>query len=322
MSNNLVVAIADCFSKISRLLLIFLFCILFPISGQTQSFTETALTAANAAHNADLPSWQPNGETILYTRYYNSGSYQYYNHNIFSVLGNASTISETQVVNFTVSGDFPVSISWFGATPIIAEQSGWAHEYLSFIIPSTLPLTRSVNDGSSSGFSVKLKGNNNMVAGDVEWGDLVRVSRDGSTVLIRWASLKDASYNRTVKIYTGPYSSMAGQFMVNGTEPHWEDASGVVNHPSLTTTQHYMTVQEATYQFGASLTPDGSKFAITDGSNIWLLNSDGSGTPMKIAPGVQNQSGYTCYNCVWYRYPEISPDGSKLLVSKQTTNAA
>ena len=68
--------------------------------------------------------------------------------------------------------------------------------------------------------------------------------------------------------------------------------------------------------------PDGSKFMITDGSNIWLLNSDGSGAPVRIASGIQNQSGYTCYNCVWYRYPEISPDGSKLLVSKQTTNAA
>lgn len=263
---------------------------------------ETNLTASSSAYSADLPSWGPEGETIIYTRYWHSN---YYRKHLYTVQGDASGVSETLLSTVPAGGaNFPSSLSWIGGHPIMSEQAGTNFEYLS-IDPATVG-NRTIYDGDGQGYTVKLKCDTVNVPGwglDPEAGDMVRISRDGSTALIRWASAQTGSpnYQRTTRIYTGPVSSMLGQFISkNGVDTDWEDQPGVLKH--IETTQHYLGLP---YTTGAALTPDGSKFVISDEVSIWLYTTDGSEAPVRIITGTPGAT----YNL----YPDITPDGTKLI---------
>lgn len=286
----------------------------------TPSPPPVALTSAS--YVARFPAWEPNGETIIYSRY--NGSV-YYNCDLFTVQGDASSVSEIKVASTLCSGHFAESLSWAGSLAIVAESQGLNHEYLSFNVPGTGMQTRNVFDNptSAAGFTRLLKGD--YASSIPGWGGgfpemtkFVRVSRDGSTVLVRWSSVHTGtpSYVKTTKIFTGPYSSMGGDmFINNNTATDWADQTGVVEHASRT--GHYLSAVYY-YTYGASLTPDGSKFVMALDSgydlDIWLYDSDGSGTPQKILDGYFTSAS----DYVQYRYPEISPDGTKLLVFKYT----
>ena len=194
---------------------------------QAQPYTEFALTAANAGYSAACPAWSPSGETIVYSRYSNS---DYYTRNLYSVQGDATTVSETTLATTNaMSGDMPNGLAWLGDSPIMSERQGLNYEYFSFAIPASPPVARTVGDGNQAGFTMKLKGDwkiHSLWGVDHEYGDMIKISRDGITALVRYSSFAadDApTYTRTTSLYTGPVSTLTGLFMVTGSGTHWID---------------------------------------------------------------------------------------------------
>ena len=308
--------------------------VLAPAHGWAELCTgcvETALTAVPPGspypqYLADLPVWEPDGDRILYTRKDNISNT--YKKNVYEVNSSNPLVERLRVQAPPYGQDFPAALAWGpGGTALIAEgHVGLYNEYLSFTVPTgTSSLNRTSTDGNGQGLTVKLKGNyvsSGPIGGmDQESLDMISVSRDGSTVLVRWSSLMSPApnYQRTTRIFTAPFDSMTGQFVSQaGVDTDWEDQPGVRKH--IETSANYLS---RPWSGGASFTPDGSQFLISDGNSIYLYNTNGDLFYDQVPAGRPYRAILTGafdplqgFYVIKYNQPAVSPDGKHFVAFK------
>lgn len=227
------------------------------------------------------PVWNPAGETIAFlTRRPPAGADDF---NIGGVQ------ADGQGEGFLATGPndgfgLANSLAWAGSTGfLLVEERCVFHEYMAFD-STKARFTRTLTDGNDAAFTRKL-----LISGG-GGGGLVRVSRDGSTVLWRFSS---SGGTGQTSIRTAPYADLSAQAAGSFGTVH-------VNENVASPEQRYLV--------GAALTPDGRKFVLTrpvgKGFDLWLYTVDGSVAPVRLTHG--GEAGE-------YRYqPDISPDGTTI----------
>ena len=238
-----------------------------------------------------FPAWDPRGGTIAYLRSAAaSGSGVPFNlYQVAPDTPGESVMATGPTLGFGLAN----SPTWVGSSGrLMLEERAVFHEYLSFD-SSQSPFTRIVHDGSDAAFTKELG-----VPGG-GGGGYVKASRDGTTAL--WRSSTSGG-SGTQEIRVGAISNLTGQAA---------NAVGTVIVSSFHSS-------EQRYLLGAALSPDGSKAVLalpasgpSSGSSItdlWLYNSDGSGTPVNLTK--------TAATGVYNRGPDFTPDGSKIIFAR------
>ena len=250
-----------------------------------------AIRLTNNPNQDTAPAWDPASDRIIYMRSAASGGAGV-PFNLYQVTpgGSGESVFATGPGNPWGIGNNP---AWVGSTGLaLTEERNVFHEYLS-INSASAPYNRTANDGSQGPVTLELR-----VQGG-GGGGWITVSRDGSTALWRTSS---SGGGGTQQVRTAPFSSLTGQST---------NAVGGVRISTSSNNQRLIDVP--------SLTPDGSQFVIglpavgpnADSSlpyDLWLYNTDGSGTPTNLtnlaSGGISS------------RAPDISPDGTKILFSR------
>jgi len=172
------------------------------------------------------------------------------------------------------------TLCWLPANGnVMVEEQRGRYEFLEFDVTQD-GFRRTVLDGGDAAFTRKL-----LIGSGRGWG--IRASHDGSTVM--WRS-KSVTGIQTLRVAT--YASLNGG-AANG------HGTALLSETNMTT-EFFMS--------GFSLTPDGSQAVIPmpdgHGTNLFLYNTDGSGTPEKLTT-----SGLGGYGNRW---PCVSPDGTRV----------
>ena len=246
---------------------------LAPAVAQVSCINPTQLTRSTGVDIA--PAWDPASETIAY----------------MTVAGSVQNIGRVRADG---TGEGPMatgpnspfgigfSLSWVGGTGLLmTNEQVSLHEYMTFN-SALAPFTRTVSNGSDAAFTQKL-----VIPGG-GGGGLIRVSRNGSTVL--WQH-NDTANTGPNQIRVAPFSALTGQDTnAVGTRLVPLDRTGF-------------------YFLGAALTPNGSQFVISKpsgtGNDLFLHNSsDGSLVRQLTTSGASSGADN--------RNPDISPDGTKV----------
>ena len=228
------------------------------------------------------PVWQPGGDTIAYVKVDAGGKWQ-----IGGVQADSSNERFLGTGPGSGSSGYAFSLSWVGAGPeLLTNERNNLHEYLAFNT-SMAPFNRTLADGTDSANVRQL------LIAPTSGGDMIRASRDGSTVIWRH---RDPENNVTLR--TAPYTVMAGQYT------HTVGTVALAGGNEVGTK-------------GVALSPDGSQYVISmpsgalGGWDLFLGNTDGSGGLSQITTSGQT-SGLDNYS------PDISPDGSSIIFSGGT----
>ena len=239
------------------------------------------------------PAWDPRDGTIVYIRSaHESGSGVPFDLWMVGTDGPGESVAATgPTIGFGVAH----SPSWLGDTGVVGlEERVVFHEYLTFDF-SKAPFTRVNFDGDDDAFTREL-----IVPGG-GGGGWIRFSRDGTTAL--WRSSTSGG-SGTQEIRVGPVSELTGQ------------ANNAVGTAIVSSFHN----SDQRYTLGAALSPDGSTcvLALPPGgasrsgttTDLWLYNSDGTGTPVNLT-----QSAITGVN---NRVPDFSPDGNRIVFARHS----
>lgn len=223
------------------------------------------------------PVWHPGSDTIAYVKENTDGKWH-----IGAV--QASGANERFLGTGPGGGyyGYAFSLSWVGSTSeIMTHERVSYHEHLAFDT-SQSPFNRVISNGSDAANTRKLV----VPAGG--GGNMIRVSRDGLTVLWR-----HSANTGTASIRTAPYASLIGQ------------NTNAVGTVVLTGSSSYGVR-------GAALTPNGLQYVISlpsgalGGWDMFLDNSDGTGGLTQLTTTGQT-SGLDNY------VSDISPNGNEIL---------
>lgn len=225
------------------------------------------------------PAWDPASNTIAFMtiRAPSDGV----NNNIGMVQADA-TGEGNMATGANTSLALAWSLSWVGSTGFLMTNERISfHEYLAFDTSVTLPFNRVVTDGNDAAFTRKL-----LTPGG-SGGDLIRISRDGSTAV--WQH-RNGGAGPWV-LYSAPYSALSGQNTnaVGGSSIVYSSATDL-NFPSNS----------------VALTPDGSEVVLPlpsgSGTDLFLYTNAGAFvTQLTTSGGISGENN---------RSPDVSPDGN------------
>ncbi len=236
------------------------------------------------------PYWDPSGNTIAYAKPQPGGK------DIYMVQADGSGEGPMAILPKTGSGvAFPMS--WVGSTGLLAvEERIGTREYMTFNSRGTVPFTRTATDGSDAQFTRLLS------LGASQRGELISVSRDGKTAIIRVS--ESGSVGKTT-IRVGAFSALRG-----GAATSFGKVLVTTNRSSV-----------AAFFSGSAVSPDGTQvilpFSTNTSSNIldlFLFTADGSRNPVNITKSAAN--GITNLT------PEFSPDGQKVIFARGPASGA
>lgn len=239
--------------------------------------------------NDFIPAWDPRGTQIVYLRPKTpQGSViDAYRVDVKSP-GNESVFLNGLNQDFGVA----VALSWIGSTGLLAvEEAISGFEVLRFDT-SFAPFNRTVQNGADVANTILLSIN----AGGGQ--SLTKVSRDGSTALIRFST---SGSGGNVTFRSGSVSSMSG-FSGNFGTVLLSDNVGA----------------DPRYYNGAALSPDGSKFIIsvplttsTSPHDLMLGSTTGAFSNVNLTN--------TASGGITNVFPEFSPDGQKIVFARKVT---
>ncbi len=249
-------------------------CVPLPGFAQPVRITQSPL-------NDSAPVWQPGGTMIAYLKADAGNNFQ---------IGAVESDGTNERFLGTGAGDgsgyfgYAFSLSWVGSGPEILTCERFSiHEFLAFD-SSMSPFNRFISNGSDAANAQKLR----IASG----GDMIRASRNGSTVL--WRDRVGTSANLRV----APYTSLTGQY------------SNTVGTVALSGSESYGIK-------GAALNSNGSKYVIAlpsgslGGWDLFLGNTSGLGPIVQLTTTGQD-SGLDNYS------PDVSPDGSEIIFARGT----
>jgi hypothetical protein len=196
-----------------------------------------------------------------------------------------------------LNADFGVAVglSWIGSTGFLAvEEAISGFEVLKF--NTTLaPFNRTVANGADAASELLLSINGG------GGGGLTKISRDGSTALIRFSS---SGSSGTISIRAGSVASMSGQ------------VSSAFGNVLLST-----TTSDSLYYNGGSLSPNGALYVLpipigssTSAHDLFIANTTSGSLQTNITNS--SSSGVSSIN------PDFSPDGSKIVFSRKAAGSS
>lgn len=237
------------------------------------------------------PAWDPASNIIVYMRSKNVTGVPF---DVYQVKADG-TGEGVAALGPNLGFGLANSLSWVGTTRFLAlEERVTFHEYLFFDF-SKAPFTRTVSDGNDLAFTNRLSINGG------GGGGLIRISRNGSTALIRFSA---SGGGGLTTVRTGPVSALLAQNASTFGTVHISENPG--------TDQKYLS--------GAALSPDGSRFVIavprgasSTPHDLFLYTTDQSLPPVNLTNSAVN--GIT--NVA----PDISPDGLTIAFSRTNVSA-
>jgi pimeloyl-ACP methyl ester carboxylesterase len=244
----------------------------------TQSEPGVARLTNDGASN-DYPAWSPKWNVIMFTSTPSSNSSL--NDDIWEMWGDGNLLQQvTSVVHDVYSGGLTLP-SWIGTTGDIATlNTDFYYQWLRFANSTnpTLPVVRSVLDGSSPGFGVILN-----IPGGLGSSSLV-FSPDGTNAVWAGRTTQNGACPSQTEIWVAPVSTLSDQ--ASSTSSGSTIASASLNC-GLTIPNEEIN--------GASVSPDGSQVVFAqvpdpnstgydlfiyklDGTYVTRLTQNGTGT--------------------------------------------
>lgn len=234
------------------------------------------------------PTWDPRGGTIAYVRL-KDGTTSIFD--AYKVDSSNQGGEQPLLTGLTTDFGVAVGLSWIGKSGFLAvEEAISGFEVLNF---NTLlaPFNRTIANGADQANALLLS-----IDGG-GGGSLTKISRDGSTALIRFSTTGSSG---NISIRVGPVSSMTGQVSSSfGTAIISENAGG-----------------DSRYLNGGALSPDGSNLVLSY-STVQsstaphdLFYGSVGGTLLNLT----DSSAQSITNI----QPDISPDGTQIVFARGT----
>lgn len=260
---------------------------LYSVPAEAQEITR--LTFSTSADIA--PAWDPRGVRIAFIRNRTVGGSVY---EAYKVESSGQGGEQPLLTGLNTDFGVAVNVSWIGKTGFLAvEEAISGFEVLSFNT-ALAPYDRTITNGadSANGLLLSIDGGGG--------GGITKISRDGTVALVRFSS---SGGGGAVSIRSDLVANMSGVSSAFGDVLLSANVGG-----------------DNRYANGAALTPDGSQFVLpipigssTTAHDLYI----GDTVPSAPLTNITNTASSGFFNI----YPDISPDGSKIVFVRKGPNS-